>query len=107
MNIDFLLNDYRMKINEDEAKEIVLIRGIKEKEHKRMYYLKFKDGSVKAFDSKEKRDRYRDYYDAKTLKAHDFFDELIATNDIGVTDTLDIDDVNANIEVEKKRASLL
>ena len=76
-------------------------------ESQRMYYLKFSDGHVEAFDSKEERNEARRAFKSKIITSPELFDDLIDDEPIiSKDDSIEIDGTHAEIDLKHKHASM-
>lgn len=67
---------------------------VKDKGQNRVYYLKFPDGTVRAYDNKDERDYYKDTHpEAESVLATEFFDSLLDNEgDLAIEDALHFGD---------------
>lgn len=63
-------------------------------ETNRTYYLKFPDGTVRAFDNKEEKDYYKDSHpESESILASEFFDSLLDNEgELNIDDAIHFDD---------------
>ena len=70
----------------------------------RMYYLRYKDGTVESFDNLDNRDAAKETNeDSEVIRASDYFNSLIDHVDSALrSDSIDIDDEEFDVNVQNK-----
>jgi hypothetical protein len=73
---------------------------------KRIYYLKFPDGHVEAFDSIESRDIVKDAKNGTIIHSSEFFNDVIESDPMAQDDALQVGGKRAEIDLKHTRAAL-